>query len=116
MHFDGASKLLLRVQHKLFYIIMGLARFNLYVLSYGFLLKSLRHKQKAKGGRWSWWLEVIGLGVYWTWYTRVVRGTGSWQQALLYLLVSHVTASPLHVQVSCFQIAPFFYPLTTLHL
>lgn len=116
MHFDRASKLLLRVQHKLFYIIMALARFNLYALSYGFLLKSLRHKQKAKGGRWSWWLEVIGLGVYWTWYTRVVRGTGSWQQALLYLLVSHVTASPLHVQVSCFHITLFFSTLTSLHL
>lgn len=59
---------------------------------------------------------MIGLGVYWTWYTRVVRGTGSWQQALLYLLVSHVTASPLHVQVSCFHITPFFSTLPTLHL
>ena len=78
---------------------MALARFNLYALSYGFLLKNFKKKPKAKGGRWSWWLEVVGIAVYWTWYSHVLKRTGSWQNALIYALVSHVTASPLHVQV-----------------
>ncbi|KAH8120187.1 delta 8-sphingoloid desaturase protein [Phellopilus nigrolimitatus] len=99
MPFDFASRVFLRMQHHLFYVVLSLARFNLYALSYGHLIKTIRDSPKARGGRWSWWGEVIGLTTFWIWYFFVLRGTGSWQNALLYLLVSHVVTSPLHLQI-----------------
>ena len=99
MPFDFAAKVFLRIQHKLFYLVMSLARFNLYRLSYSYLYNSRHASIKARGGRWSWWGEIIGITVFWTWYGALIWGTGSWQDALLYMLVSHVVPSPLHVQV-----------------
>lgn len=54
MRFDAASKALLAMQHRLFYIAMALAHFNLYAVSYHYLsrptddlgpLESLPHRQ-----------------------------------------------------------------------
>lgn len=39
MKFDEASKVLLSIQHRLYYVVMSLARFNLYANSYAFLYK-----------------------------------------------------------------------------
>lgn len=97
--FDRLSEILIPIQHKLFYVIMSLARFNLYRLSYEHLWKTRNDPVRARGGRWAWWGEVIGLVFWWFWYTRVLIGTGSWRTAFMYLLVSNVVPSPLHVQV-----------------
>ncbi|GJE87650.1 fatty acid/sphingolipid desaturase [Phanerochaete sordida] len=99
MAFDAFAKVLITVQHKLFYVIMGLARFNLYANSYAFLAKTAFQPPKAKGGRWWWWTEVTFLGLFYCWYIRVLRGCGSWPVALGYLLISNVVPSPLHVQI-----------------
>lgn len=48
-------------------------------------------------------LEIIGLISFWIWYGKVLYGCGSWQMALVYLLVSHAATSPLHVQVMKFR-------------
>lgn len=91
--FDAVAKVLLRFQHKLYYLIMSLARFNLYALSYGFLAT------KAKRTKWFWY-EVAGLAFYWYWFGgRVLAPLPSWGLRLAYLLVSHVCASPVHVQI-----------------
>jgi sphingolipid 8-(E)-desaturase len=100
MPFDRASAFFLSLQHKLFYVVMSLARFNLYRLSYEFLIKKAISPKKAKNAQWSFWLEVAGIAVFWTWYIRVLRGTGSWQSALGFLLISNIVPSPLHVQVT----------------
>ena len=99
MKFDVFGKIFISVQHKLFYVVMGLARFNLYALSYGYLAKNAFQPPRAMGGRWWWWGEVAGIGLFYCWYGAVLRGCGSWQTTLAYLLVSNVVASPLHVQV-----------------
>lgn len=98
--FDFAARIFIRIQHRLFYVVMAFARFNLYRLSYTFLFNQRNDKVKARGGRWKWWAEVISIALFWTWYTAVLRGTGSWTNALLYFVISHVVPSPLHVQVS----------------
>jgi delta8-fatty-acid desaturase len=99
MTFDVPSKLLISMQHHLYYIVMSLARFNLYANSYGFLAKRFSHPKKGK----LWWLEVGGIVFFWTWLIRVLVGvhrqTGSWGMAVEYILVSHIVASPLHVQI-----------------
>lgn len=93
MPFDAAARFLLRNQHKLYYFIMSLARFNLYALSYGFLLTRARRDR---------WLLIEGTGVifFWFWFTRFVLGSiPDWRMRLVYMLVSHVVTSPLHVQI-----------------
>ncbi|KAF8632560.1 hypothetical protein AX15_001770 [Amanita polypyramis BW_CC] len=99
MHFDHFTKIVIAIQHKLFYIVMLFARFNLYRLSYGFVIKKAWDTKRARGGRWAWCLEVIGLIFFWNWFGRVLYGCGSWQMALAYVLVSHAATSPLHVQI-----------------
>ncbi|KAK2461969.1 hypothetical protein APHAL10511_006432 [Amanita phalloides] len=99
MPFDRFAEYVITVQHKLFYIVMLFARFNLYRLSYFFLIKKAFDTKRARGGRWAWGLEVIALIFFWTWFGRVLYGCGNWQTALAYLLVSHAVTSPLHVQI-----------------
>ncbi|KAF8592037.1 fatty acid/sphingolipid desaturase [Ramaria rubella] len=92
MHFDGAAALFLSLQHRLFYVVMSLARFNLYANSYGFLLMRARRV-------WHWYVEVAALATFWAWYGCVLYGIGNWKMALVYILISHIVPSPLHVQI-----------------
>jgi sphingolipid 8-(E)-desaturase len=100
MKVDALSRFFISLQHKLFYVVLALARFNLYANSYIFLFQKAFDTRRARGGNWAWRAEVVGIAVFWTWYGRVLYNTGSWQNALVYLLISHVVPSPLHVQVS----------------
>ena len=99
MSFDRAARIFLSMQHKLFYVVMALARFNLYANSYTYLAKTAFQAPRVNGGKWIWWLEVFGIITFWIWYGCLLKGLGSWQWALAYLLISHVVTSPLHVQV-----------------
>lgn len=92
MEFDWLAKIVVPVQHKLYYFVMSLARFNLYANSYGFLaFRARRH--------WTWYIEVLGIVFFWSWYLRVLLVIGDWKVAIGYLLLSNMAASPLHVQV-----------------
>jgi sphingolipid 8-(E)-desaturase len=99
--FDLASRLMVSIQHKIFYLVMSLARFNLYRLSYAYLVSTAFQPKRARGGRWWWWLEIVCIALFFTWYTAVLRGIPSWSTRILYLLISNVVPSPLHVQVCC---------------
>jgi len=83
----------------MFYIVMAFARFNLYRLSYAYLIAMAWEPRKAKGGRWAWGLEIAGVATFWAWYGAVLYGCGTWRNALVYMLISHVVPSPLHVQI-----------------
>ena len=100
MVFDRFSKLMLALQHKLFYVAMAFGRFNLYANSYTYLYNKAFDTKRARGGYWAWRLEMTCLIFFWTAFGRVLYGCGTWQRALAYLLVSHVVTSPLHVQVT----------------
>lgn len=80
---------------------MSLARFNLYALAYTYLFKrAISGKTLEKSARWVAPMEWTGIVFFWCWYGAVLYGCGSWRKAIMYLLISNVTASPLHVQVS----------------
>jgi delta8-fatty-acid desaturase len=81
--------------------VLALARFNLYASSYPYIVRKAFDTKRARGGRWAWWLEAVGIISFWCWYGRVLANCGSWKTGLAYLLVSHVAASPVHIQVSC---------------
>ena len=98
--FDQFSQAVITAQHRLFYVVMSLARFNLYRLSYRHLWITRNDPSKARGGRWAWWLEVVALVGFLFWYGRILVGCGSWKTGLVYLLVSNMVPSPLHVQVA----------------
>ncbi|KAJ7596966.1 delta 8-sphingoloid desaturase protein [Mycena floridula] len=97
--FDSFSRFFIAMQHKLFYIVMLFARFNLYRLSYVHLVTKAFDTRRARGGRWAWSLEIAGIICFWIWFGALLRGCGSWQKALIYVFVSHATTSPLHVQI-----------------
>ncbi|KAI0778284.1 fatty acid/sphingolipid desaturase [Trametes elegans] len=99
MTFDAFGKFFISLQHKLFYVVLSLARFNLYANSWGYLAKTAFEPRRWRGGRWWWWAEVVCLGLFFAWFGAVLKGCGSWRNILTYLLVSHVAASPVHVQI-----------------
>lgn len=100
MTFDAASKFMLKIQNYSYYPIMMLARFNLYRLSWEYLLKGQAPK---KGPAW-WhvWFEIGGQIFFWYWYVYLVlyKTIPDWSSRLVFLLVSHVVSSPLHVQIT----------------
>lgn len=100
MAYDAASKFMLKVQNYTYYPIMMLARFNLSRLSWEYLLKGQAPK---KGPAW-WhlWLELGGQIFFWYWYGYLVlyKTIPDWNNRLVFLMVSHVIPSPLHVQIT----------------
>lgn len=100
LHFDAASRFLLKFQHYLYYVILAFARFNLYRLSWEYLLK--RQAPRKGPAWWHYWLEVTGQVVFWYWfgYRLLYLSIPDWGNRILFLLVSHVTTSPLHVQIT----------------
>ena len=82
-------------RHKLYYVVLSLARFNLYANSYGYLTGPKPKHDNL------WRFELAGVAFYWLYFGSILLSLSSWQMRLAYLLVSHVVASPVHVQVSC---------------
>ncbi|KAF8898813.1 delta 8-sphingoloid desaturase protein [Infundibulicybe gibba] len=92
MHFDRFAAYFISLQHKIFYLVMAFARFNLYANSYTYLYRKAWDTRRARGG-------VLGLVFFWCWFGAILYGCGSWKKALTYLIVSHAVTSPLHVQI-----------------
>lgn len=97
---DFLSRTLIPFQQYLFYIILSLARFNLYRLSYVHLIDTIISPKKRNPFPWYWWLEIVGLCVFYYWYTAVLRGIPNWSARIAYVLITNIVPSPLHVQVS----------------
>ncbi|KAF2742706.1 fatty acid/sphingolipid desaturase [Sporormia fimetaria CBS 119925] len=100
LEYDAFAKVLLRYQSKLYYVIMCFGRFNLYRLSWAFLLFG----QGPKKGP-AWWhryFELVGLVFFWTWYGYGVVYKcipGGWNK-FLFVMISHAVTMPLHVQIT----------------
>lgn len=77
---------------------MCFARFNLFALSYTFVLtnwparKSPLFKLRI--------MELVGISAFWFWFSKVLLAIDTVPHRFLYLLVSFAVTSPLHVQVS----------------
>lgn len=100
MTFDAFAKFMLKIQSYSYYPIMMLARFNLYRLSWEYLLKNQAPK---KGPAW-WhiWFELGGQIFFWYWfgYCVIYKSIPDWSSRLTFLLVSHIVTGPLHVQIT----------------
>lgn len=99
MKYDAAAKVLLRIQAWTYYPFLALGRFNLYVLSWDYLLAN-RGPRKGPGA-WHRWLELVGQVFFWTWfgYGLLYKMIPDGWSRFVFVMVSHVTSSPLHVQI-----------------
>ncbi|KAI4670701.1 uncharacterized protein J4E88_009793 [Alternaria novae-zelandiae] len=100
MDYDAFAKVMIPLQHYTYYPIMLLARFNLYRLSWMYLLLG---KGPKKGPAW-WhrYFEMVGMSFYWTWFGYgVVYKTipDNWSR-FWFVLIAHAVTSPLHVQIT----------------
>lgn len=93
MNFDKAGAFFVSKQHYLFYVIMALARFNLYAQSFIFNLAGPGSRTGKKRR------ELVSLAFFWMWYVSLLSYSTSWLHGLVFMLVSHAVAGIVHVQI-----------------
>ncbi|EAU33464.1 hypothetical protein ATEG_05703 [Aspergillus terreus NIH2624] len=100
MYLDAAAKVLLKYQHYLYYPILLFGRFNLYRLSWEYLL--LGQAPKKGPAWWHRWFEIAGQIFFWTWfgYGILYCTIPTWSGRLSFLMISHMVTAPLHVQIT----------------
>ncbi|EER25550.1 linoleoyl-CoA desaturase, putative [Coccidioides posadasii C735 delta SOWgp] len=100
MKYDLFAQFLIRYQHYLYYPILLFGRFNLYRLSWEYLL--LRQAPRRGPAWWHLWFEVVGQVFFWAWYGYgvVYLNIPDWRNRLVFILVSHMVQGPLHVQIT----------------
>ncbi|KAL7784136.1 fatty acid desaturase domain-containing protein [Trichoderma ceciliae] len=99
MKYDAVAKVLLRIQPWTYYPFLAFGRFNLYVLSWDFIISG-RGPRKGQAA-YHRWLELIGQVFFWTWfgYGILYKSIPDGWSRFVFLMVSHIAASPLHVQI-----------------
>ncbi|KAI0127484.1 fatty acid desaturase [Xylariales sp. AK1849] len=99
---DAVADVMVPYQKYTYYPIMGLARFNLYLLSW---LHVLSAKSSSLGSSKAWWIrptEITFMACYWFLfgYCLVWRTLPTWTIRVAFVLVSHIITMPLHVQIT----------------
>ncbi|CAI4215657.1 unnamed protein product [Parascedosporium putredinis] len=100
MKYDLPAQYLTRIQAYLYYPVMAVARLNLYLQSWLYLL---RGTGPTKGpGWWHRWLEVLCMAGFWTWfgYFLVYKTIPSNWDRFIFFTISHAITLPLHVQIT----------------
>ncbi|KAK0610504.1 putative fatty acid desaturase [Bombardia bombarda] len=100
MHYDAAARFLISFQHYSYYIILLFGRFNLYRLSWEFLILGLGPRKGP-----AWWhryLEMAGQVFFWYWfgYELVYKSIDTNWHRFVFIMVSHMVTAPLHVQIT----------------
>lgn len=100
MVYDAASRFFLSVQSWSYYVILCFGRFNLYRLSWTYIIFGLGPRQGPAW--WHRWLEAVGQVFFWSWfgYGVVYRGIDSNWDRFVFVLVSHVVTMPVHLQIT----------------
>ncbi|KAL6877237.1 fatty acid/sphingolipid desaturase [Trichoderma longibrachiatum] len=99
MEYDAVAKVLLRIQPWTYYPFLALGRFNLYVLSWDFIINS-RGPRKGQAASHRW-LELVGQVFFWSWfgYGILYKSIPDNWSRFVFVMVSHIASSPLHVQI-----------------
>ncbi|GAA5824740.1 hypothetical protein JCM11251_005322 [Rhodosporidiobolus azoricus] len=96
--FDIFARYVIPHQHKLWYPIMMLARFNLFALSYGFLAKNWPGRRSPLFKLRLY--EIACIAIFYAWFGYgVLRAIEKPTDRWVYLVVSFMVTSPLHVQI-----------------
>ncbi|UKZ52671.1 hypothetical protein TrVGV298_006452 [Trichoderma virens] len=99
---DAVADALIPYQKYTYYPVMGIARFNLYLLSWLHLLSG---KSSSLGSTKAWWIrptEITFCAGYWFFfgYYLLWRSLPTWTIRVAFVLVSHIVTMPLHVQIT----------------
>ncbi|KAK4108183.1 desaturase-like protein [Canariomyces notabilis] len=100
MEYDAAAKFFISLQHHLYYIVLLFGRFNLYRLSWVYLIMGQGPRKGAAA--WHRWVEIAGQVFFWTWfgYGVLYKSIDSNWSRFVYVMVSHMVTTPLHVQIT----------------
>lgn len=100
MPYDPVAKFAIRYQQYLYYPILTLGRFNLYRLSWEYLL--LGHGPRKGPAWWHRWFEFAGQFFFWAWYGYgiVYKSIPTIGARILFVLVSHMVTGPIHLQIT----------------
>jgi fatty acid desaturase len=91
MTFDWISSFFVRNQHFWFLPVMAIARINLYVQSLIHILVNMR-------GIWRL-LELAAMMIYFSWLTCLVAALPTYQERVIFFIVSHSLTGILHIQI-----------------
>ena len=100
MDYDWFAKIAVQYQHWAYYPILTMGRFNLYRLSWEYLLLGLGPRKGAAW--WHRWFEMAGQVFFWTWfgYGLLYKTIPTWWGRFIFVMVSHMVTAPLHVQIT----------------
>lgn len=97
--FDAFAEKLIPIQNYLYYPILCFGRFNLYRLSWEYLIKG----QGPRHGKAAWfrYFELAGLSffTYWFFYLLIGSLPTKWDK-FQYIMVSHIATMIVHVQIT----------------
>lgn len=99
MKYDMVAKVCLRIQPWTYYPLLALGRFNLYFLSWDHLIAG-RGPRDGPAARYRWF-ELLGQIFFWLWfgYGIVYKMIPDGWSRFVFVMVSHIASSPLHVQI-----------------
>lgn len=103
MEYDAVARCVVKYQNYLYYPILLFGRFNLYYLSWEHIFFGLSGAGKGRGGvKWHSWLELAGQIFFWVWFGYGVcyLSIPTLHDRVLFILISHMVTSPLHVQIT----------------
>jgi delta8-fatty-acid desaturase len=99
MTYDAVAKFTIKAQHYLYYPILCFGRFNLYRLSWEYLLTG---QAPRKGPAW-WhrWVEIAGQLCFWAWfgYGILYRSLPTAFDCWTFIFISHFVSAPVHLQI-----------------
>lgn len=97
MTYDAAARVLIQIQHYMYYPILMFGRFNLYRLSWQHLFFGLGPRKGIAW--WHRWYELVGQVFFWYWFGYIVlyRSIPTAWDRFVFLMVSHMVTMPLHV-------------------
>lgn len=98
--YDAFAKFVVPFQHYLYYPILCFGRFNLYRLSWEYLILG---QGPLRGiAAWHRWLEIAGQIFFWYWfgYGVVYKTIPTNWDRFVFVMISHAVTMPLHVQIT----------------
>lgn len=100
MTYDAIAKFVLPYQSYLYYPILTFGRFNLYRLSWEYLLLHLGPKKGPAA--WHRYLEIAGHIFFWYWfgYGILYKTIPTNSQRFAFLMISHMITMPVHAQIT----------------
>ncbi|KAL1306619.1 hypothetical protein AAFC00_005299 [Neodothiora populina] len=100
MSYDAFAKIMINYQHFLYYPILCFGRFNLYRLSWEYILLGLGPRKGPAA--WHRWFELAGQIFFWYWfgYQMVYKCIPNGWDRFAFVMISHIVTMPVHVQIT----------------